>query len=79
MTNDTDQNNVQEICGSESDRLETQSGDCAIDDDNDTTPLKLDEQPLNDQLKTRNRDDTKSKPTIKIDTKSKPSTKIDIK
>ena len=23
MTNDTDQNNVQEICGSESDRLET--------------------------------------------------------
>ena len=38
---------MKENCGSESDRLETQSGDCAIEDDNDT-PMKLGEQTLNE-------------------------------
>ena len=48
---------MMENCGSESDRLETQSGDCAIDDENDT-PIKLDDLPLTDSLRRRDKDES---------------------
>ena len=47
----------QENCGSESDHLETQSGDIAIEDENEA-PLKLDDQPLNEQMKSREKVDS---------------------